>query len=581
MRCSAGLFARVRAASPAAADSILFVRDGNVWISTPDGSTERPLTAGGGFSSPSMADDGTIVALRGRSFVRLRPDGAAIGMPLDAIGGDWIVGGGPYDARVSPDGLKIAYWFTGPAALLPAAEPGCSLQDTDVTAYAYASRVTDPLELGVVRDRRQPSWYGAGRALVFRHGVGTGEAVSVNRVGRGEADDQGWFSYDDGTSLEQGQLDHGGTRLAAVAGGNQIHLFGVSQPPPALPALRCVVPGGPYASPTWSPDGTMLAWEQADGVHVAGPVPDLRQPVPDCSVIAQRRLTAGTDPYWGRADVPARRREAAARQAGGAQASAGVPLAAGGAAPARERGRLRLRISRGPARVTVRLPAAARPPAASSSGARGGDAAPARPAQREGEARAGALRPPRAAAARDRARTGPGDHDGPPPGGRQACLTRGSDRATRKRASPRARPVPDSHRAAIDRRTGFRCRSARRRPPQWTGFRSWRARGTTGEVNRPPGGSPCPSPEWCSPLRVAALAVMLIGGAGPAAAQTSTTPLTKTVKMTGTAKNGKKFKGTYTIKRFTHSGSKLYAVGTVKGRLKGRRVTKNNVRIPV
>ena len=79
---------------------------------------------------------------------------------------------------------------------------------------------------------------------------------------------------------------------------------------------------------------------------------------------------------------------------------------------------------------------------------------------------------------------------------------------------------------------------------------------------------------------VAALAVMLIGGAGPAAAQTSTTPLTKTVKMTGTAKNGKKFNGTYTVKRFTHSGSKLYAVGTLKGRLKGRRVTKNNVRIP-
>ena len=79
---------------------------------------------------------------------------------------------------------------------------------------------------------------------------------------------------------------------------------------------------------------------------------------------------------------------------------------------------------------------------------------------------------------------------------------------------------------------------------------------------------------------VAALSVMLIGGAGPAAAQTSTTPLTKTVKMTGTAKNGKKFNGTYTIKRFTHRGSKLYAVGTLKGRLKGRRVTKNNVRIP-
>ena len=79
--------------------------------------------------------------------------------------------------------------------------------------------------------------------------------------------------------------------------------------------------------------------------------------------------------------------------------------------------------------------------------------------------------------------------------------------------------------------------------------------------------------------RLAAFALLLVGGAGPVpAAQTSTTPLTKTVNMTGTAKNGKKFKGTYTIKRFTHSGSKLYAVGTLKGRLKGRRVIKTNWR---
>ena len=80
---------------------------------------------------------------------------------------------------------------------------------------------------------------------------------------------------------------------------------------------------------------------------------------------------------------------------------------------------------------------------------------------------------------------------------------------------------------------------------------------------------------------VAALAVMLIGGAGPAAAQTSPTSLAKTVKLTGTAKNGKKFNGTYTIKRFTRSGGKVLAVGTVKGKIKGRKVTKKNVKIPV
>jgi hypothetical protein len=342
--------------SAAAAGSILFVRGGDVWISTPDGTTERPLTAGGGFSSPSMADDGTIVALHGRSLVRLRPDGAPVGMAVDAVGGDWVVAGGPYGARVSPDGDRVAYWFTGRRRFCLPIEPGCSLQDSDVTAYAYADRVTDPLELGVVRDRREPSWYGSGRALLFRHGAGLGETVSVNRVGSGESDDQGWFSYDDGTSLAQGQLDHAGDRLAAVAGGDEIHLFGIAAPPPALPALRCIVPGGPFASPTWSPDGTMLAWEQADGVHVAGPVPDLRRPVRDCSAIRERRLTDGTEPYWGAADVPG--------------TSSGPPALGAPAArrPARafstlriarrQRGRavrLRLRIARGPARVDARL----------------------------------------------------------------------------------------------------------------------------------------------------------------------------------------------------------------------------------
>ena len=79
---------------------------------------------------------------------------------------------------------------------------------------------------------------------------------------------------------------------------------------------------------------------------------------------------------------------------------------------------------------------------------------------------------------------------------------------------------------------------------------------------------------------VAAFALLLVGGAGPAAAQ-DTTKLAKTVKMTGTAKNGKKFTGTYTIQRFATKGGKVFAVGTVKGRLTGKSVTKRNVFAPV
>jgi hypothetical protein len=65
-----------------------------------------------------------------------------------------------------------------------------------------------------------------------------------------------------------------------------------------------------------------------------------------------------------------------------------------------------------------------------------------------------------------------------------------------------------------------------------------------------------------------------------ASAQTSPARLTQVVPLTGTAKNGSKFTGKYTIERFIAKGGKLYSVGTLKGKLRGKRVTKDNVRLP-
>ncbi len=79
----------------------------------------------------------------------------------------------------------------------------------------------------------------------------------------------------------------------------------------------------------------------------------------------------------------------------------------------------------------------------------------------------------------------------------------------------------------------------------------------------------------------ASLALMLVGGAGTAAAQGTATSLTDPIAMTGTAKNGKKFNGTYTVKRFVAEGGKVLAVGTLKGKLKGREVRRTGVKIPV
>ncbi|MGZ8634512.1 MAG: hypothetical protein ACXWZZ_11765, partial [Solirubrobacteraceae bacterium] len=61
----------VALAATASADSIVYVKDGNVWLTSPDAARQYQVTFDGGYSSPSQADDGTIVALRARQFVRM------------------------------------------------------------------------------------------------------------------------------------------------------------------------------------------------------------------------------------------------------------------------------------------------------------------------------------------------------------------------------------------------------------------------------------------------------------------------------------------------------------------------------
>src|SRR6476661_6189211 len=59
-------------------------------------------------------------------------------------------------------------------------------------------------------------------------------------------------------------------------------------------------------------------------------------------------------------------------------------------------------------------------------------------------------------------------------------------------------------------------------------------------------------------------------------------PALYTMPITGVAKNGKQFKGSYGIQRFVAGadGKAVYAVGTLKGMLKGRHVTRYGVRMP-
>ena len=85
-------------------------------------------------------------------------------------------------------------------------------------------------------------------------------------------------------------------------------------------------------------------------------------------------------------------------------------------------------------------------------------------------------------------------------------------------------------------------------------------------------------------IRTAALAALMVcavslGAAATASAQDTAVPASKKVAMTGTNK-GKNFAGTFNIQRFETRAGKLYAVGTITGKLKNRKVSRSNVAIP-
>jgi hypothetical protein len=78
-----------------------------------------------------------------------------------------------------------------------------------------------------------------------------------------------------------------------------------------------------------------------------------------------------------------------------------------------------------------------------------------------------------------------------------------------------------------------------------------------------------------------ACGLMALGGTSVASAQDGPARLTQVVPMTGkTTKGNKQFTGTYTIEKFIAKGGKLYSVGTVKGKVGSKKVTKDNVQAP-
>jgi hypothetical protein len=102
-------------APAASADSIAYIKDGNVWLTTPDGGRQFQVTSSGAYADVSQADDGTMIALTGMRLHRLDRLGNVLA-DFDTPVSDTRPAPskqfyGPYEPAISPDGTKVAYTY--------------------------------------------------------------------------------------------------------------------------------------------------------------------------------------------------------------------------------------------------------------------------------------------------------------------------------------------------------------------------------------------------------------------------------------------------------------------------------------
>ena len=292
--------AAAAAAAPAAADSIVFVKDANVWLANPDGSGQYQVTTDGTadnpYQSPTQADDGTIVTVRAKPnlgpLILLRQNGAVVREVPVAL-----MQFGPFEPAISPDGRRIAYQEVYRD----------SFQTTSDVRITESDRLTSPLVYGTPGPGAgSPAWIGNERIFI-------GSYTSARTMVPGQGPVEWWNDWDHARQLGNSEdLDDGDVaangNVAFVRGDrddNTIQLYhgdgGLASRPQPTCTLSNPSPGPNgkrFEDPTFAPSGNALAWQEGDGVWtVTFPEGNCGRGVP--------RLTipGASEPDWGPAPV--------------------------------------------------------------------------------------------------------------------------------------------------------------------------------------------------------------------------------------------------------------------------------------
>jgi hypothetical protein len=329
----------------ASADSIAYIKDGNVWLSTPDGSRQYQVTTSGAYADVSQADDGTMIALSGVRLHRLSRDGqilADFDTPVsdtrDAPAKTFY---GPFDPAISPDGTKVAYtyyWMT------QSQNPGCFPPECVVaineggTGYSWSDRQTgwDDPALGYHSGWRHPVWVDGDTTMLSNPTHLPNRDVILDTIsdgGNGHGNMvKNWFSdlLEGNPGMGGGDITRDRTKMAFQTGeaDSTLSVYSVpnfptswrdGDPASGTDPVLCFRYGDPiggrFGVPSLSPDGMAIAFGVGDGIHV-GALPSFANgcTTDGATVNPPLVIPGGKEPDWGPADVPAPR---PAEQGGG------------------------------------------------------------------------------------------------------------------------------------------------------------------------------------------------------------------------------------------------------------------------
>jgi hypothetical protein len=321
------LVALAAAAAPAQGASMVFVKKGDVWISRLDGSRQVAVTKdgrpGNPYFSPSIADNGTIVALKGIHLHSFRPNGRRIVKPRQ-----WAILGSqlstePFTVDLSPNGriaatdnaLYRSYYDTR----------------TNRTRPEMAALFVDFIDFRTNKSKGQtdafydyagPQWISSNRVLTTSYGFFNAQilAARVRKQSRGVE-----FYRDPARDPATGtnaiemadvEMTRSGARFAVerrpLQGANAlsdgtIQIYKTGSPSTASTPTCKIGPGRRIdraPDPSWSPDGKRLYWHEIGRGIFSTRVTS----APGCGLKPKRIVRGGLSPDLSKANPPRRRR---------------------------------------------------------------------------------------------------------------------------------------------------------------------------------------------------------------------------------------------------------------------------------